>query len=638
MQPKKTILNDRYKLLDVIGDGGMARVYRAHDMRLDRVVAIKLPHPELEGQVDAMRRFEREARLVARLSHPHIVATYDVGCDGEARYLVMEHVDGGSLRGLLHAGRLPPARAVAIMEQVGRALDAAHAQGIVHRDVKPENVLLTAAGQVKVSDFGIAHALGQGDQTTTGTTGLMFGSVAYVAPEQALGEPVTPAADIYSSGVILYEMLTGQPPFAGASSLATAMAHLTQEARPPCELAPELPAGVDAVVFCALDKAPERRYPSGAALSAALAVAVAGVAIPAAAVISQPAGPVTLGAASTGAIPHVRTTAARFLGVRRLTTAAVLLLAGTVGAFALSTRPHDASPASPARTSGAAATSVSGTSRELGSPHWAIIAPALPARPTQSLTPTGQPAGTDRPPASLTATSRSPQAKDGVSVIGSIRQTRQPVRRQTGAIRMATPPALPWQAVPVTMPTPRAAHAPFTHTYTSGNGQGHHAVVAPRLTSDRTSQPTWTPISAPTAVPVAVVPPTATRIPPTIVPPPTVNKAVRSIATSVLPSAPTVVQRRQPTAATRHPHRVALVPVRRAPVVSTLMALAPTRTPGPMPALPTPTVSAATAMPVPSTPMALPTLTPVPSIPTLQPPVAVPTAPPPPTVIPTATP
>jgi len=248
------------------------------------------------------------------------------------------------------------------------------------------------------------------------------------------------------------------------------------------------------------------------------------------------------------------------------------------------------------------------------------------------------------------------------------------VRRQTGAIRMATPPALPWQAVPVTMPTPRAAHAPSTHTYTSGNGQGHHAVVAPRLTSDRTSQPTWTPISAPTAVPVAVVPPTATRIPPTIVPPPTVNKAVRSIATSVLPSAPTVVQRRQPTAATRHPHRVALVPVRRAPVVSTLMALAPTRTPGPMPALPTPTVSAATAMPVtvsaatampvpstpmalptltpvpstpmalptltpvPSTPMALPTLTPVPSTPTLQPPVAVPTAPPPPTVIPTATP
>ncbi len=219
MQLEKTTLNDRYTLLDAIGDGGMARVYRAHDRRLDRVVAVKLPHLAFEDQADTMRRFEREARLVARLSHPHIVATYDVGRDGETRYLVMEYAAGGSLRGVLQAGPLPPAQAVAIMEQMGRALDAAHAQGVVHRDVKPENVLLTAAGQVKVSDFGIAHALSQGDQTTTGTTGLMFGSVAYVAPEQALGEPVTAAADIYSSGALLYEMLTGQPPFVGASPL-----------------------------------------------------------------------------------------------------------------------------------------------------------------------------------------------------------------------------------------------------------------------------------------------------------------------------------------------------------------------------------------------------------------------------------
>jgi len=371
MQPAQTVLNNRYTLLDVIGDGGMARVYRAHDGCLDRVVAVKLPHPALEDQADVMRRFEREARLVARLSHPHIVATYDVGRDGETRYLVMEYVDGGSLGGLLQAGPLPPARAVAIMEQIGRALDAAHAQGVVHRDIKPENVLLTAAGQVKVSDFGIAHALSQGDQATTGTTGLMFGSVAYVAPEQALGEPVTAAADIYSSGALLYAMLTGQPPFTGASPLATAMAHLTQEVRPPRELAPELPVGVDAVTLRALDKEPAQRYPSGAALAEALAAAITGgvpvhTATPAVAVIGRSA-PIASAVMRTSSAPRGRATVARFLGARRVAAGAALLLAGMVSVFAVGARTHDTPPLPPARARVPTTTSESGASRA-GSP------------------------------------------------------------------------------------------------------------------------------------------------------------------------------------------------------------------------------------------------------------------------------
>jgi len=269
---RETILRDRYEVFEAIGDGGMARVYRAHDRQLDRIVAIKILHPELARRPEVVRRFDREARVAAGLSHRHIVAIHDVGRDGETQYLVMEYVGGGSLRDLLaRDGTPPPTVALAMMERLGSALDAAHARGVVYRDIKPANVLLTREGEVKVGDFGIAHALVDDGQTATG---MVLGSVAYIAPEQALGEPVTGAADIYSAGALLYELLAGRPPFVAETALATAMQHVTREPEPPSAHKAGLPLGVDAVVLRALDKDPARRYRSGSEFAAALAAAL----------------------------------------------------------------------------------------------------------------------------------------------------------------------------------------------------------------------------------------------------------------------------------------------------------------------------------------------------------------------------
>jgi hypothetical protein len=266
-----SILGGRYRLLDVLGDGGMARVFRAQDGRLHRIVAVKILHQQYLGQPEFVRRFEQEAQLAAGLAHPSIVAIYDLGRDDDTYYSVMEYVAGNSLKEVIaREGRLPLERAISLIRQLGQALDFAHGHGVIHRDVKPENILLTPADQVKVSDFGIARALSSPGQTATG---IVLGSVSYFSPEQAQGQPATAESDIYSSGIVLYEMLTGRVPFAADNPLATAMQHITQQPPPPRVLVPTLPAAVDGVVLKALHKDPRGRFHSGAALADALAAA-----------------------------------------------------------------------------------------------------------------------------------------------------------------------------------------------------------------------------------------------------------------------------------------------------------------------------------------------------------------------------
>lgn len=261
------VLAGRYELGPLVGRGGMADVHAGRDLELDRPVAIKLLVSPYDRDRDFVRRFRREARAAARLNHPNVVAVYDTGSDGDRHFIVTELVTGESLSSLLaREGPLPPTRAVEIASQVCRALSAAHAEGVVHRDVKPGNVMLTEDGRVKVVDFGIARAAGSEAVTRSG---LVLGSAPYLSPEQARGEPGEPRSDLYGLGCVLYEMLTGRPPFAGETSLATLYLHVHASPLPPGAVA-EVPAGVETVVLRCLEKDPGRRFESAAAVEEAL--------------------------------------------------------------------------------------------------------------------------------------------------------------------------------------------------------------------------------------------------------------------------------------------------------------------------------------------------------------------------------
>jgi eukaryotic-like serine/threonine-protein kinase len=251
------LLDGRYAVTARIARGGMATVYRATDTRLDREVALKVMHAELARDEDFVRRFIGEAKSVARLSHQNVVAVFDQGADGPFLYLAMEYVPGRTLKELLRDnGWLPPAMALGIMTGVLDGLAAAHASGIVHRDIKPENVLLTADGRVKVADFGLARAHAAAGHTRTG---LLIGTVAYVPPEQVTGDNTGPRGDVYSAGVVLFEMLTGRPPFRGDTPLSIAYQHVNSGIPAPSTLVPGLPAAVDQLVLAATSRDPLRR-------------------------------------------------------------------------------------------------------------------------------------------------------------------------------------------------------------------------------------------------------------------------------------------------------------------------------------------------------------------------------------------
>jgi len=268
------MLDRRYHVRSRIAHGGMATVYLATDTRLDRQVALKVMHAELARDAEFVTRFIGEAKSVARLSHPNIVAVFDQGSDGQFLYLAMEYVPGRTLRSLLRErGHMRPEAALNIMDPVLSGLAAAHAAGIVHRDVKPENVLLTADGRVKVVDFGLARA-----QTATGNTqsGLLIGTVAYIAPEQVTNEATGARTDVYAAGVMLFELLTGRQPHTGDSPLSVAYKHVNADIPAPSEWVPGIPPALDRLVRAATSRDPQRRPSDAAAFLHAVRTVQAG--------------------------------------------------------------------------------------------------------------------------------------------------------------------------------------------------------------------------------------------------------------------------------------------------------------------------------------------------------------------------
>jgi len=302
-----TQLGDRYDVGQVIGRGGMAEVYEGTDRRLNRRVAIKVLRPDLARDPMFQERFRREAQSAAGLNHPNIVAIYDTGEDliGDGTnqvsipYIVMEYVDGVTLRHMLNNGpRILPERALEVIAGVLAALDYAHRHGIVHRDIKPANIMINSHGDAKVMDFGIARAMSDAATSVTATSAVM-GTAQYLSPEQARGESVDARSDIYSTGCVLYELLTGNPPFNGDSPVSIAYQHVNEAPKLPSSIDPSIPTTLDTIALTALTKSPANRYQTAAEMRFDIERAMAGMPIS-----TRPsAAPVATDLGSTTVIP-----------------------------------------------------------------------------------------------------------------------------------------------------------------------------------------------------------------------------------------------------------------------------------------------------------------------------------------------
>jgi eukaryotic-like serine/threonine-protein kinase len=274
------VLGERYEIGGVLGRGGMAEVHRGRDLRLGREVAVKVLRSDLARDPSFQVRFRREAQASASLNHPAIVAVYDTGEDrtatGATPYIVMEYVEGETLRDVLRReGRLDPQRAMSLSADICGALDFSHRNGIVHRDVKPGNVMITPQGTVKVMDFGIARAVSDSAATMT-STAAVIGTAQYLSPEQARGDSVDARSDVYSLGCMLYELVTGAPPFTGDSPVAVAYQHVREDPKLPSSINPAIPADLDAILLKAMSKNPANRYQSAAEMRNDLLRALAG--------------------------------------------------------------------------------------------------------------------------------------------------------------------------------------------------------------------------------------------------------------------------------------------------------------------------------------------------------------------------
>lgn len=282
MSTEPRVLAGRYRVGELIGHGGMAKVYRGYDLTLGRDVAIKILDPELARDTAFRTRFRLEAQSASRMSHPSIVRVYDAGDPSapgddanDPPYIVMELIGGTLLKDIIARGPVPVEDAIRYVDGILEALDYSHRAGVVHRDIKPGNVMVTDRGQVKVMDFGIARAVSDSSSTVAETTQII-GTAAYFSPEQAKGEPVDARADLYSTGVVLYELLTGRQPFRGESPVAVAYQHVSETPVPPTEVNEDAPPVLDPIVLRALAKDPYQRFPDAAHFRAALDSAVSG--------------------------------------------------------------------------------------------------------------------------------------------------------------------------------------------------------------------------------------------------------------------------------------------------------------------------------------------------------------------------
>ena len=262
---QQTIVDNRYRLIEPLGSGGMAEVYLAHDEVLDRNVALKILRSQYASDEEFVERFRREAQSAARLSHPNIVSIYDRGrSEDGAYYIAMEYVPRGTLKDrILRDGALKPGVATGVALQVADALSVAHENGVIHRDIKPQNVLVTGTGDAKVTDFGIARAV----SSAVTATSVVLGTAGYMSPEQAMGEPVGPQSDLYSLGVVLFEMLTGTLPYTAENPVAQAMKHINEPPCSPREVNPNVPEALDALTLKLLAKNPGDRYASATELA-----------------------------------------------------------------------------------------------------------------------------------------------------------------------------------------------------------------------------------------------------------------------------------------------------------------------------------------------------------------------------------
>lgn len=291
-----TVLGGRYRLGTLLGRGGMAEVYNAHDERLDRAVAVKVLRPVMARRADVRRRFEAEARAAARLTHPNVVAVFDSGEDdtedGGVAWIVMERLPGETLADRMESGPLDPTWVVRMAGDVLGALAAAHAAGIIHRDIKPGNILIATDGCAKVADFGIAKSLEVVDDATH--TGQLIGTPAYLAPERIEGRAATVESDLYSLGVVIYEALAREKPFRGTTPVSVAYAVQHAPVRPLVDIRPELPPGVAAAVHRAMDRDPSKRFSSAREMADALESGLSGAPDDATALTREAPGDATL--------------------------------------------------------------------------------------------------------------------------------------------------------------------------------------------------------------------------------------------------------------------------------------------------------------------------------------------------------